>query len=140
MLTCDEAKALVEKHGGNKTAAAASVGVSPGSLGRALDGKTVAKSAAAPGASGRTISIDDALKSLDKVGEVLAVVTRLPAGQLKQDDDLRVELGMGSDRWRRVRGSARLAGYWHQMPSKELLWGNKRTIEMLAERAKELML
>ena len=83
-------------------------------------------------------ALDDVVSKYDAVGDALLKVGAVPERQLISDDDLRRELGLGYDRWRRVRGSARLAGHWHQMPDKSLLWGRKATITTLAERLKEL--
>jgi hypothetical protein len=51
-MTKQEAEALVNKHGGNKTAAAAAAGVSRASLRRLLDGEVKAK----PIQKGRTLA------------------------------------------------------------------------------------
>lgn len=85
------------------------------------------------------LSMEDILKPHDVVGRVMDVLASIPNGKFMQDEVLRKEVGVGNSRWRFVRGSARLAGYWYQCPDKSLVWsGDKTVIQRLAERMKEL--
>jgi hypothetical protein len=85
------------------------------------------------------ISMEDILKPHDTVGKVIDILSTIPSGKFIQDETLRREVGVGNSRWRFVRGSARLAGYWYQCPDKSLVWsGDKNSIQRLAERMKEL--
>lgn len=87
----------------------------------------------------KTLTMDALVQQHDKVGEVLSIIKGLDSGQFVDDDDVRQEVGLGAERWRRVRGSTRLAGYWYQTPSRQTVWGSKQSIAALAERMKELM-
>jgi len=88
----------------------------------------------------KTVSVDKILASHDKVGEAIKMVQSIPAGNVMKDEDVRTELGFSSDKWRKVRGSVRLNGHWTTMPDKSLVWGSKRTIEMVAEKIKEIVI
>ena len=87
----------------------------------------------------RTVSLDSAIARVDSVGVVISTIGGIERGQFAIDDDLRICTGLSRDRWRTVRGSARLNEYWHTMQDKTMLWGHKGDITKLAEREKELL-
>jgi len=88
---------------------------------------------------GDTLAVADVLAGYDAVGKVLALVKEIPAGRLRKDDSLKTEIGVGSERWRAIRGSMRVSGYVYQLPNKEYVWGSKSTIAGIPARLRELL-
>jgi hypothetical protein len=84
------------------------------------------------------LTVDAVVAPHDSVARALDAVRAIPAGRLLPDDALRREVGVGNDRWRSVRGSARLAGFWYALPDRALVWGQKATIAALAAKMKEV--
>lgn len=91
-----------------------------------------------PEASASCLTVDSVLSQFDTVGRLLRLVCAIPSGSLRPDESLRSELSLGSDRWRRVSGSARLAGHWASLPDKSRVWGSKATIASVVAKLKEL--
>ena len=69
---------------------------------------------------------------------VLAVVKKIPAGQVMNDNDVRVAVGISDQRWRKVRGSLRLNSCWMKLPGNAIVWGRESTIKNVTERIREL--
>jgi len=87
-----------------------------------------------------TVSVNDLLKKHDMIGMAEGIVKAVPSGQVMPDETLRNELKLGSERWRRAKGSIRLKGYWTALPDKSIVWGSTRTIESLEEQIKEILI
>jgi len=86
------------------------------------------------------LNMDDVIKPHDSVGRVVEFLKKIPKGKFISDDALRKEVNLSREKWRRVRGSVRLAGYWYQCPDRTVIWsGDKNAISVLAERMKELV-
>ena len=87
-----------------------------------------------------TVSVNDLLKKHDMIGTAERIVRAIPSGQVMPDETLRKELNLGSERWRRAKGSNRLKGYWTALPDKTIVWGSTKTIESLEEQIKEILI
>jgi hypothetical protein len=132
------AEAAVQKYG-SQTKAAAGLGCSRKVIRKALGWATAKAQAPASALSRKTVAIAAVLEAHDKVADTLKAIRDIPAGEVMVDDDLRREVGAGADRWRRIRGSARLAGLWFALPGNSTVWGQRSTIAALAERMKEIL-
>jgi len=100
------------------------------------DGASVVSESHKSKASG-SVTMESLVAKFDQVGEVLAKIKVL-GNDFKYDEDMRKEVGIGDARWRRVRGSTRLAGMWYKMPDGALVWGQPARIKSLVARIKEL--
>lgn len=139
-MTREEAMKAVKKHGGQRAAARA-LGICRTTIARALRrSERVSDDARRDESSSgkKTLTIEEALRPLDVLQQVVEVVRAIPAGQVMTDEQLRRECEIGSARWRRVRGSARLAGHHCTLPT-GTMWGSKGTIKTLQERYKEML-
>jgi hypothetical protein len=140
-----EIEAALKAANGNATAAAKALGVARSTLHgrmrvlgvRAV--QVVRKAGPMDEASASSLlTVDAVVAPHDSVARALDAVRAIPAGRLLPDDALRREVGVGNDRWRSVRGSARLAGFWYALPDRALVWGQKATIAALAAKMKEV--
>ena len=148
-MTDDEVIAAVKKHG-SRLAAAKALGIPSSTFGErcqkvaglppSVRGGTHPKAPqeSAP-ASATLLDAASVLKSFDTVGRAVELVRSVPAGQLQPDEAVRRELGVSYDRWRLVRGSARLVGYFIETPDKKWFWGRKDTIAATVAKLKELV-
>ena len=87
----------------------------------------------------KTRSVSDIIAPHDIVGKALALISKIPRGEVMEDDMFRKELVVGDSKWRRAKGSTRLSGFWYVMPDKSMVWGQKATISMVAEKMKDIM-
>ena len=92
------------------------------------------------GVPGNCVPVADVLRGFDVVGKALALARSIPAGRVKSDETMRFEIGVGLDRWRSVRNSARVAGYVYQLPDKSWVWGGKQTIASLPRRLRDMLM
>jgi len=115
------------------------VRVSAASVASMRSGEPLGKNVEYKKAGVKTLSIEDVVAPHDKVGEALSKIKSIPAGQLMDDETLRKEVSISNDRWRRARGSTRLAGLWYILPDKSYVWGQKSTIASLDARLKEVL-
>jgi hypothetical protein len=106
------------------------------------DGKGAVKTAEASltpaPTTGKVVSVAEVLQSYDIVGQVLEKVQKISGSNVMRDDALRSEFRVGEDKWRRVAGSTRLAGYWALLPDKTRVWGSKSVITKLNDQIREL--
>jgi len=91
------------------------------------------------GVSLSTISIKDLVAQHDKVGEALRIITSIPDNEVMDDDSVRRELAVGNGKWRLIRGSTRMVGYFYELQNKKFVWGSKKTIEKVAEKMREVL-
>ena len=141
-MTAKEAQRLVEMHGGYRAAERAT-GIDRKKLSGIINGKqggamATAKTAEKPVEQSNLMSVSDVIAPHDKVAGALKVITDIPQGKLMSDEALRKEVGVSDDKWRRVRGSVRLSGYWTVLPDKSMVWGSKQTVKTVADKIKEL--
>lgn len=137
----EEAQQAIEKYGSVAKASKA-MGVGWHTLARALgkeEGGRCGRVHAPFTTPDADLSVAAVLASHDLVGRAVAIVGDIPAGKLRPDEQVRRELGVGHDRWKIVRGSARLSGHWLLLPDRTCVWGRKATIADVAERMKELL-
>ena len=99
-----------------------------------------AKGATQMAGNSEFMSIGEVLAKHDVIGQAEEIVKDIPAGQLMTDIALRQRLGLGSDRWKRARGSLRLNDYWTTLPDKSIMWGSKKTTESVAAQIKEILI
>jgi hypothetical protein len=161
MTTQQEAKELLKKHGTVAAAARAAglprmtfVGRLKGSVPKNTLGRRDSRVAAVSAKEARddsiarktavtisgTVSLDSVLGGFDVVGQLIAIVKALPAGTVKKDEDLRMDLQVGDEKWRRVRKSERVSGYVYRLPDGAWVWGNKATIASIPGKLREWMI
>ena len=92
------------------------------------------------GVSSNSVPVADVLREFDVVGKTIALARAIPAGRVKSDETMRFEIGVGVERWRSVRNSARVAGYVYQLPDKSWVWGSKQTIASLPGRLRDMLI
>jgi len=135
MLTQQQAEELIAKYGSQRKAAEAE-GISRKQLANALRDTDKPKGKAPL----PTMSMNEIVHAYDVVASVIAILKQIPLGEIATDDELRRAVGVGSERWRKVRRNSRLEPYHTTPPGgTSYLWGNPSDIETLNSEFRELI-